>query len=217
MAFFILSAAVFWGTAAGVTFQSCPYRVFNCGDANPGITFAGTKWGQEIFFRQCSRIVAIQGLAWAECAFFPLTSCLMGSFDVSTRRGSPYFHVLRNDSPHFPILCQAPHLVLWSHGIASRFSVFASSLHNPYRYALPSYLIPRSPHDSCSMASLHVHRITICFSCSCLVGNHLFLLASTNDQTLSDFDHMYLCCRGMCYGVCTILICTGFLVFFYPL
>ncbi|KAG5716870.1 hypothetical protein E4T56_gene3386 [Termitomyces sp. T112] len=66
MAFFVLSAAVFWGVGAGVTFQSCPYRVFNCGDSDPQITFAGTRWAEERFFSQCSRIVAIQGLAWAE-------------------------------------------------------------------------------------------------------------------------------------------------------
>ncbi|KAF8917950.1 hypothetical protein CPB85DRAFT_1284157 [Mucidula mucida] len=52
--------AVFWGTGAGVMYQVSPFRAYNCG--NPADSFA-PNWAR--FHDQCSRIVAIQGIAWA--------------------------------------------------------------------------------------------------------------------------------------------------------
>ncbi|KAK0229140.1 hypothetical protein ARMGADRAFT_1080902 [Armillaria gallica] len=63
--FFTFVGAVFWGTGAGVMFQVSPFRSYNCG--NPADSFS-PNWAR--FADQCSRIVAIQGIAWANWGLF---------------------------------------------------------------------------------------------------------------------------------------------------
>ncbi|KAG6837590.1 hypothetical protein H0H93_007004 [Arthromyces matolae] len=107
-------AAVFWGVGAGVLYESCPYRAFNCGDNDPMARFAGTRWGEERFFSQCSRIVAMQGLAWAACAS-PHSPYFPNADDAS--RGPACDDVLWHDRPLLLILGQTTYVVLRSQGI----------------------------------------------------------------------------------------------------
>ncbi|GLB39539.1 hypothetical protein LshimejAT787_0700490 [Lyophyllum shimeji] len=102
MVFWALVAAVFWGTVAGVVYSSCPYRQNNCKAKDPYHTFHGSKWSEPQYFRECSRIVAIQGLAWAEWALFTIMFFAM-LFDSVEFRPKPtksfYGHIT---IPRFP-------------------------------------------------------------------------------------------------------------------
>ncbi|KAK4702329.1 hypothetical protein P7C70_g3896, partial [Phenoliferia sp. Uapishka_3] len=75
--FITFIAAVFWGTGAGVAFSVTPFKSSTCG--LPASHF-NAKWAP--FVSQCSRIVAIEGLAWANWAlltvlfFFQLSDML---------------------------------------------------------------------------------------------------------------------------------------------
>ncbi|KAK4704568.1 hypothetical protein P7C70_g1640, partial [Phenoliferia sp. Uapishka_3] len=61
IAFGVFILAVFWGTGAGIIFQVSPFHVYSCKfDVN---TFEPI-W--QPFYSQCSRIVAIEAIAWAE-------------------------------------------------------------------------------------------------------------------------------------------------------
>ncbi|EEB94267.1 hypothetical protein MPER_06942 [Moniliophthora perniciosa FA553] len=75
--FFTLVGAVFWGTSAGILFAVTPFRSYTCG--NPVESFA-PNW--QPYVGQCSRIVALQGLCWAECAviYVPLRGLLLTQF-----------------------------------------------------------------------------------------------------------------------------------------
>ncbi|KAK7061048.1 hypothetical protein VNI00_000783 [Paramarasmius palmivorus] len=66
--FFTLVGAVFWGTCAGIFYHSTPFRAFTCD--NPVDTFP-TKW--QPYVGECTRVVSLQGLCWAEWALL----CLM--------------------------------------------------------------------------------------------------------------------------------------------
>ncbi|KAF8064861.1 hypothetical protein FPV67DRAFT_158211 [Lyophyllum atratum] len=95
MAFWTLIAAIFWGVDAGVIFQSCPYRAYNCHNKNPQSTFQGSKWGNPQFFSQCSKIVALQGLAWAEFGLLVLMffGMLYQLLDVRMRPNTSFYRV----------------------------------------------------------------------------------------------------------------------------
>ncbi|KAM0751130.1 hypothetical protein T439DRAFT_347723 [Meredithblackwellia eburnea MCA 4105] len=68
-AFFLFCSAIFWGTGAGIIFQVSPFKVYTCG--KPAEFFAA-NWAP--FASQCSRVVAIEGIAWA---LFGLTTILV--------------------------------------------------------------------------------------------------------------------------------------------
>ncbi|GLB39538.1 hypothetical protein LshimejAT787_0700480 [Lyophyllum shimeji] len=93
MTVLVLIAAVFWGVDAGVIFQSSPYRQYNCGDKDPAATFHGTRWSEPRFFSQCSRIVAMQGLAWAEWGVFVMMffGMLADILDVRMRPARAFY------------------------------------------------------------------------------------------------------------------------------
>ncbi|KAF5373416.1 hypothetical protein D9615_009471 [Tricholomella constricta] len=93
MAFWVLTAATSWGVGAGVTWQSSPYRHYNCHDEDPNVTFSGTRWAEQQFFSQCSRIVTIQGLAWAEWGLLVMMffGMLYHIFEIKTRPNLSFY------------------------------------------------------------------------------------------------------------------------------
>lgn len=66
VAFCTFTLAFFWGTGAGIVFQVSPFHVYSC---KFDIETFEPIW--QPFFSQCSRIVAIEAFAWAECKYLP--------------------------------------------------------------------------------------------------------------------------------------------------
>ncbi|ESK85167.1 proteophosphoglycan 5 [Moniliophthora roreri MCA 2997] len=86
--FFTFIGAVFWGTSAGILFAVTPFRSYTCG--NPVESFA-SNW--QPYVGQCSRIVALQGLCWAEWGVlvFLLFGSIGHKFEFRSRPNATYY------------------------------------------------------------------------------------------------------------------------------